>query len=150
MDYPKILDVFRKGFLSCYFTKVNIEKLMETNNIFDQDNDNYYTLNNKDQIIGLSFKYNANKHIIRLIENLNEFSNLKYLNISNNQIENLNILEKMDQLVELNFANNKIKDYSFLKFLNNIETLNFGNNFFNKKSILNQLPNFKKVIILFF
>jgi Leucine-rich repeat (LRR) protein len=89
---------------------------------------------------------NQNKQLVGEITNLSEFSNLKGINTSNNQLTNLNFLNNLpnkDKLRELNLFGNQIKEIDFAQlFVNfpNLEKVNLQNNPISTKN-LNNLTN---------
>ncbi|ETB59757.1 hypothetical protein YYC_03156 [Plasmodium yoelii 17X] len=60
--------------------------------------------------------------------NIEENKNLTYIDLSDNQIENINFLSNTKSLIHINIANNKIKNLDPLKNNENIEYLNVSGN----------------------
>jgi hypothetical protein len=89
---------------------------------------------------------NINKQLTGEITNLSEFSNLKGINTSNNQITNLNFLNSLsnkDKLKGINLFGNQITEIDFADLWTkfpNLEKINLQNNPISAKN-LNNLTN---------
>ncbi|CAL6057823.1 Conserved_hypothetical protein [Hexamita inflata] len=80
-----------------------------------------------------------------LIELISSLTNLEQVNISSNNIENINVLSNLTNLQQLNISNNQISSINSLKSLINLRELNISSN-----QILNidALANLKNLQIL--
>jgi Asp-tRNA(Asn)/Glu-tRNA(Gln) amidotransferase C subunit len=78
-----------------------------------------------------------------------EFQNLEKLNLSNNQLENVDFLRNLTKLKELNLSNNHLdKIGKIFKYLENLEKLNVSNNQpFEEIKNLKYLKNLKNLKI---
>jgi hypothetical protein len=77
-----------------------------------------------------------------------EFQNLKKLNLSNNQLENVDFLRNLTKLEELNLSNNHLDKISkIFKYLENLEKLNLTNNHIEDFKNLKYLKNLKNLKI---
>lgn len=84
-----------------------------------------------------------NKYTIATIEGLNSLKNLKYLDLSFNEIVNLNYLSYFINLKCLNLSNNFISSISStntLKALKYLEEINLSNNRLSNELILSYFP----------
>ena len=83
------------------------------------------------------------------ISPLSNLINLKTLDLSGNEIENLNPLSKLVNLKELSLWDNKIQDLIPLKSLINLEYLELQENSFSDLTPLKELKNLKRLSIGF-
>jgi hypothetical protein len=96
---------------------------------------------------------NQNKQLVGEITNLSEFANLKGINVSNNQLTNLNFLNTLpnkDKIKGINLFGNQITEIDFAELLTNfpnLEKINLQNNPAKAKN-LNNLTNeqFNKLV----
>ena len=72
---------------------------------------------------GLPFGWINNIKNISDIEGLTNLKDLKYLDLSNNKIENVKDIVNLENLEYLNLSNNKIKDINEMKFINQLAKL---------------------------
>ena len=136
----KILNL-QKNLIS-FFVDLNLLKLEELDLSYNNFNHNMMTTNNNNNVkkslyINLPSlkKLNLSNNKIEDINLLSKFKidSLKDLKLNNNDIENITVLNKVSfrKLRSINLSNNKISDISIfaeLSFCNNIENINVMNN----------------------
>jgi len=91
-------------------------------------------------------KLDLDNNQIKDISALKEFTNLTHLNLDNNQIKDISDLKQFPNLTSLGLNNNQIEDISDLKELTNLQYLGLGNNQIKDISALdNLLMNFTRL-----
>lgn len=81
------------------------------------------------------------------LEVISKFNELQGLYISNNQIVNINFLEKLKNLRIINLSGNKIIDYTFLEKLEKLQTLNLSANRVENYTFLERLKKLQVIYL---
>ncbi len=110
---------------------------------FEDDDNKTFISDTDGNVIGLALnKFN----IADFPENFfGGFSNIKYLELRNAEIENITFLEPLEKLKKLNFSSNQIKDLSELKNLIGLTLLNLS---FNQISEIKGLDKLTSLTVL--
>ncbi len=110
----------------------------------DRDSEGY-TLNQNEQVTGLSLYFCNFKALEKIISHLKNFKSLTTLELSGNKISDISHLKDLKNITELNLGNNQISDVSSLKDLKNLTTLNLNNNQISVISFLKDLKSLTKL-----
>ncbi|CRH03828.1 leucine-rich repeat protein [Plasmodium relictum] len=92
------------------------------------------------------FNNNLTENYIKIDEN----KNLKYIDLSDNKIENIDFFNNTNTFMHINLANNKIRNIDALKNNLNLEYLNISGNKIEKFEDIKVLHNLKKIKELYF
>ncbi|WP_437824831.1 COR domain-containing protein [Tenacibaculum mesophilum] len=125
---------------------INIPK--ESQDIFFQDErgiSNYYVLNEKGKIIGLSVTLGSEIDDVLDLSLIKNFNDLIYLNLTYNNIEDISSVLPNPNLKYLFIGGNNIKDISLLSQLPLLEKLAIWNNPIDNITSLSSLKNLQEL-----
>jgi Leucine-rich repeat (LRR) protein len=90
---------------------------------------------------------NLNNNEIEKMENLNNLYKLKLLNLSNNKIKNLNNIERLGVLEEFHIENNEIEEVCDLILNKNLKMINLNNNKITNMKFIEKVKNLTTIVL---
>ena len=88
----------------------------------------------------------SGKDIVRL-DGIEQFSNLRVVDLSNNNIQNIQPLTKLPKLFSLDVSNNKLQSLNGLESLSVLNKLNVSSNKLTDADVLQEVKSLKKLYI---
>jgi len=104
-------------------------------------------LKNNDLDINAITRLDLSKNQIQNIEPINSLRNIQWLNLSKNQIQNIDVLKTLTNIQELGLSNNKIQNIDILKTLTNIHRLSLSNNKIQNIYVLKTLTKIEDLLL---
>ena len=142
-QFPNLENVYISG-----TSKINLGKLHKLKVLKIQWNFNFADTMCFDQVPNLE-KLDLSMCNITHVNNLEKLTNLKILDLSENEIiENIDGLKNLKKLEQLNLYSNKISDIKVLNTLPQLSEVNLASNGLDKKAFLQQLD--KPEIAIFY
>ena len=101
---------------------------------------------NKINHVGIQVLVCSGKDIVRL-DGIEQFSNLRVVYLSNNNIQNIQPLTKLPKLFSLDVSNNKLQSLNGLESLSVLNKLNVSSNKLTDADVLQEVKSLKKLYI---